>query len=72
MVEEQVIENESKGTQMNPNTSPKSWSRVVGAILTTEGLDLSKAVENHVNVKITLDDIKYEVNYWHQQWYAMS
>lgn len=64
MVNEEAIDSENKGTRSNSNSSPKSWSRVVGAIPSTEGLDLSKPVENHINVKITLYDIKGKVEYW--------
>ncbi|XP_009786117.1 uncharacterized protein [Nicotiana sylvestris] len=60
MVEEEVAEEAGLGKSQN---SMNSWSKVIGPIPTTEGFDLCREEVIGQNVKITIDDIKDEVEY---------
>lgn len=41
----------------------KSWSKIVGNTPVTEGFDL-EGVNSNANVKITMEDVKEEIEYW--------
>ncbi|XP_019236840.1 PREDICTED: uncharacterized protein LOC109217066 [Nicotiana attenuata] len=53
----------STGLTKTLDSSPKTWSNIMGTIPMEEGLDLISEVTEQ-NVKITMADIKDEVDYW--------
>lgn len=60
MVEEEAESSNKGNTQTLTNGS---WSRIVGDIPSTKGFDLKQNEEEHVNVKITMEDIQEEAEY---------
>ncbi|XP_060170335.1 uncharacterized protein LOC132601250 [Lycium barbarum] len=52
------------GEVQNLEIKSESWSKIVGAVPIREGFDLEGDEASTTNVKITLEDIKDEVDYW--------
>lgn len=52
-----------KQDEENRDMSPKSWSKVVASPI-TKGPDLTPQVQDNLNVKITMEDIKEEIEFW--------
>lgn len=59
-----VAEEKSTGKAQTLATNLKSWSKVVGDAPIVEGFDLEGEINPTVNVKITIEDVKEEIEYW--------
>lgn len=67
IVEEEIINGTVNGkTQTLGPNFPNSWSKVIGMPIPIEGYDLTMndCSSSKINVKITLDDVKDEIDYW--------
>lgn len=63
LVEEETMATKTAGSTKTIKSTTKSWSSVMGSILKEEGFDLTEE-STEMNVKITMADIKDEVEYW--------